>query len=185
LEGIWPKVLEAVPDAELHIYYGWNSFDKVAEHFPYLKPFRGKLNELLLQSKNVTQHGRIPQDRLAAEFLKSDIWLYPTYFPETYCITAVEAQLAGCIPVTTQLAALRETCRSGIFINGDVKKEEVQQAFAEATIELLKDSKRGRLRKGIKKNAPHTTWKDVASVWQKQWLGKEPALVKVGGDHGV
>lgn len=178
LNGIWSRVIQEVPDAELHVYYGWDSYDAAMARFPQLRELKGKIAELLTNSRNVTQHGRLPQDQLAKEFLKSDIWLYPTYFPETYCITAVEAQLAGCIPVTNQLAALKETCRSGIFINGDVKSDEVQKAYADATIKLLKDQDREKLREGIKKNAPQATWSDVAQIWQTSWLMEETNEVR-------
>lgn len=170
LEGIWPTVVEAVPDAQLHVYYGWDSYDKAMERFPHLRDFKSRLSGTLLNSKNVTQHGRLPQDKLAKEFQKSDIWLYPTYFPETYCITAVEAQLAGCIPITRQLAALKETCKSGVFINGDVLQPEVQEAFAKAVIKTMQDKDREKLREGIRKNAPQATWADVASAWETNWL---------------
>lgn len=70
---------------------------------------------------------RIKQDQLAIEFLKSDIWLYPTDFQETYCITAVEAMAAKCLAVTVKLAALEEitkgravTCDPPIQDNMDI-----------------------------------------------------------------
>jgi tetratricopeptide (TPR) repeat protein len=51
---------------------------------------------------------RINQEELAIEFLKSDVWFYPTDFKETYCISAVEAMCAKCLVVTVKLGALTE-----------------------------------------------------------------------------
>jgi len=51
---------------------------------------------------------RISQEQLVIELKKSDIWLYPTHFTETYCISAVEAMAAGCLVATIGLAALEE-----------------------------------------------------------------------------
>jgi len=39
-------------------------------------------------------HDRVDQITLAKHQLTMDAWLYPTDFLETYCITAVEMQLA-------------------------------------------------------------------------------------------
>jgi glycosyltransferase involved in cell wall biosynthesis len=51
---------------------------------------------------------RVPQDELVKELQKSDIWLYPTCFEETYCISSVEAMASGCLVVTFSYAALCE-----------------------------------------------------------------------------
>lgn len=170
LEGIWPRVIEAVPDAELHVYYGWTSFDKAAEQFPQLRDFKSKILDLLNKTRNVVQHGRINQKQLAREFMKSSFWLYPTHFSETYCITAVEAQLAGCIPVTNHLAALSETAKSGIFIDGDVTKPEIQAGFATELIKYLRMTDLDKYRESVKLHAPQLTWADVASEWTAQFL---------------
>lgn len=51
---------------------------------------------------------RLNQESIAIEYLKSDVWLYPTDFKETYCITAVEAMVAKCLVATVNYAALGE-----------------------------------------------------------------------------
>jgi hypothetical protein len=53
-------------------------------------------------------NGRVSQEQLAIEFLKSDIFFYPTDFKETYCITVLEAMCSKCLVVTVKLAALTE-----------------------------------------------------------------------------
>lgn len=172
LEGIWPRVIEAIPDAELHIYYGWNNFDKFASMYPHLQVFRQKIMDLLQSSKNVVQHGRVNQVQLAREFQRSSVWLYPTYFTETYCITAIEAQLAGAIPITNTLAALKETVGSGIILDGDVHDSEVQKSYAEAVISTLKTPLKNReeMHKKVKENAPAQSWDWVAAQWNSYFL---------------
>lgn len=169
LEHIWPKVLAAVPEAELHIYYGWNNFDKFIPMFPQLGEFKSRVMDLISRSKNVVQHGRVSQKKLAREMLEAGVWLYPTYFTETYCITAIEAQLAGLIPVTNQLAALGETVKSGIIIDGDVSDPEVLDQFAQATIEAMTAHYKFD-RDTIRNLAPAVTWDKVAEMWSKRWL---------------
>jgi glycosyltransferase involved in cell wall biosynthesis/tetratricopeptide (TPR) repeat protein len=173
LEGIWPKVLEAVPDAELHVYYGWNNFDLFAPTHPHLAEFRARVERLLLDSKNVVQHGRVPQDRLAEELLKSGIWLYPTYFTETYCITAVEAQLAGLVPITNTTAALSEVVRTGRIIEGDVRDPKVQNEYVEAVVASLQNPPSDLVRSDIKNLAPALSWATIAALWAESlWEGE-------------
>jgi len=172
LEGIWPKVVEAVPDAELHVYYGWDNFDKFAPMFPQLQEFKQRVQTLFLDSKNVTQHGRISQKKLARAFQRSSVWLYPTYFTETYCITAIEAQLGGALPITNQLAGLKETVASGVTLSEDVRNPEVQEAYARAVIQALTTPMEER--KGIHQrvidNAPAHSWDEVANLWRQHFL---------------
>lgn len=174
LEYIWPKVVEVIPEAELHLYYGWNTFDKFVGSYPHLAEFKNKLMNLLVNSKGVVQHGRVNQKELAKAFEKSSVWLYPTYFTETYCITAVEAQLAGTLPITNHLAGLSETVTSGVILSEDVHNPEVQELYAKAVIQALttpmKD--RAKIHKKVKENAPARSWDWIANQWKEQFLSE-------------
>jgi len=67
-------------------------------------------------------HDRVSQEQLAIEFLKSDIFLYPTNFKETYCITAVEAMASKCLVVTVDYCGLGEIVKSkGITVPYPIK----------------------------------------------------------------
>ncbi len=57
----------------------------------------------------VSLNSRVSQDKIKEEYLKSDIWLYPTDFPETYCITALEAMASGCLVACVKYAGLADT----------------------------------------------------------------------------
>lgn len=57
----------------------------------------------------VSINSRVSQDVIKEEYLKSDIWLYPTDFAETYCITALEAMASGCLVACTKYAGLADT----------------------------------------------------------------------------
>ena len=69
------------------------------------------------------------------------VWAYPTEFDEINCITAQKAQSAGCVPVTTDRAALNETNVQGFKIYGHkIYTSTVQQKeFAKKIIEQLKN----------------------------------------------
>lgn len=178
LEHIWPKVVAAVPDAELHVYYGWGNFDRLARAGRAdLREFKQRVANLVLDTKGVVFHGRVNQDELAREMLKASVWLYPTRFSETYCITAVEMQQAGVVPVTTDLAALAETVKAGVIIPShgpdgrmiDVKDQ--AQEYADAVIDLLQNPLvANNHRADARANAPKLTWEDVAIRWRTQVL---------------
>lgn len=59
---------------------------------------------------NVTNHGALTKQELAALQKACDAWVYPTEFEEVSCITAMEAMAAGCVIIASDVAALSETC---------------------------------------------------------------------------
>lgn len=81
--------------------------------------------ELLSDIQNldyVTLQQRVSQDVISNELLKSDVWLYPTDFEETYCISALEAMAAGCLVATVKYAGLEDTVsKRGILCNSPIE----------------------------------------------------------------
>jgi glycosyltransferase involved in cell wall biosynthesis len=172
LEHIWPQVVEAVPDAELHYFYGWNNIDSASGAQPKLQDFKRRVSELSMATKNVTNRGRVTQQTLAKELLGASIWLYPTYFHETFCISAVEAQLAGLYAVTNDLAALAETIGDGpaTIIPGNVGEPEVRQKYVDRVIGLLQHDPGPFIRDEIRLGAHARSWADIASQWEEHVL---------------
>ena len=166
----WPEVRKEVPDATLHIYYGFKTFEELQRHNPERMAYLQKIKDKLaaLESEGVVYHGRVDHETLAKEFKKSDLWLYPTYFPEIHCITALKAQKGGAIPVCTDYAALDETVQNGVKIKGDIYLPEVQDEFFQETIKLLKDpARKESIRATMHEWADKNSWTEVAKVWDK------------------
>jgi hypothetical protein len=67
-----------------------------------------QLINIIENSDYIFLNPRLKQDELAIEFLKSDIWLYPTNFQETYCITSLEAMASKCLVATVNYCGLGE-----------------------------------------------------------------------------
>ena len=65
------------------------------------------------------------------ELLKSShIFSFPSIWPETSCIAAIEALSAGCDMVSTNLGALYETCTPfATFVNFDSNLENLEKKF--------------------------------------------------------
>lgn len=124
LLGMWAEIRDMWPDATLDIYYGWDNVDALmGPARPWLRPFKERVQRMSKQD-GVTWHGRIGQRQLAQEMLKHQFWLYPSSLPielgsepwnETFCITALEAQLAGVIPVMPRHGALPERFYYGVL----------------------------------------------------------------------
>jgi glycosyltransferase involved in cell wall biosynthesis len=118
---IFPRIREKISNASLHVFYGFDNIEKIVDkNIPIdsLGNTRADL-EYLLDQPGVFWHGRIGQRELYIEWLKSGVWAYPTRFSETSCITSMEAQALGAIPVTNPFWALKDNVMYGSLIDGD------------------------------------------------------------------
>jgi glycosyltransferase involved in cell wall biosynthesis len=134
----WPIVRKSAPDAVLHVAYGFNNWCKSAPHHAQLI---NRIRTLIAETDGVVMHGRLGKRALAELQMSCGVWYYPT-FPwadgieagETSCITAMEAQAAGCWSVTAAIAALKET----VFA-GSIMKHNVPKTWASEVIEAMGD----------------------------------------------
>lgn len=112
LLDIWPKIKSIIPTATLHLFVTYTC--------PYYKEEHGIQNMInkIANTPSIIRHDRVSQEVLAIEIMKSDIWLYPTEFTETYCITALEMQLGKVLCITNNLAGLTHTVGNrGILVD--------------------------------------------------------------------
>jgi glycosyltransferase involved in cell wall biosynthesis len=147
LLDMWPRIREQVPDAELRIFYSFNNWEAVARMNNDRAQLQqiANLKHLASTLPGVTLCGRVNQKQLAEEFMAAGVWLYPTWFHETYCITAAEAQAAGLRTVTSKLAGLTETVGEyGVLIPVDeanlphcIGSDAYQKAFIEAAVAAM------------------------------------------------
>lgn len=165
---LWPFILNEFPGATLGIYYGFENLEKsiASSDDENRKKWMNSIKKDMEQ-KGVTYYGRIGQDELAERFLEADIWLYVTRFTETYCITALEAQLSETVCICTNLAALEHTVGDrGILLEGDAYTKEYREKALEETFAILRDDdRREALLKRAKAWAKTQTWKNRAKEW--------------------
>lgn len=141
---IFPRVLQAHPEAELHIFSGSEVYRGAEVDIAQEKAFKSFIEPFRNIAK-CTIHGNILQKELAREFMRSAILAYPNTFPETSCITAMEAQAAGCVPVTSDLGALPETVGdAGILIPGEPGSSLYKDLFVETICNLFSDQEKWR-----------------------------------------
>jgi glycosyltransferase involved in cell wall biosynthesis/2-polyprenyl-3-methyl-5-hydroxy-6-metoxy-1,4-benzoquinol methylase len=139
---MWPKIKECVPKANLILGYGWYNWEQMAKsnkgHMDLINLLKNTIKEM--EPLGVTFKGRMNQEELSNELLSSSLWLFPSHFTETYCVSAAEMTAAGVKMITSDLAALKETVGArGTLIPGDWLSEHFQKKFIEMTIKLLSE----------------------------------------------
>jgi glycosyltransferase involved in cell wall biosynthesis len=131
---IWPVIRSQYPDATLDVFYGWQSVDKILALRPNhpLRHLKDRIEGLLedVNDGSITWHDRVSRSELAKHYATCSVWAYPTAFCETFCITALEMQSSGVIPVSTQLAGLNETvaCKE-LLIPGHAGNTDYRKRF--------------------------------------------------------
>lgn len=105
---IFQEVRKRWPELELHVYgrsavYGWDANVEA----PFLPQAR--------YMENVFLHEPLSKPSLAVELFTTWALFYPTYWPETYCMAALEAQAAGTPVISVPFGALPETVKGGIL----------------------------------------------------------------------
>lgn len=171
---LFPHIRAEVPNAELHVYYGFKTWTEMAKSRSSLESMRRiqAIQDLMANTPGVVFHDRVGQKEIADAFLASKIWSYPTWFTETSCITAMEAQAAGCIPVTSNLAALSETVKAGILIKDASSTPEYAKKFVHHVVRLLHDEKeRSEVAKSCREQAfARYSWASLVPEWEKNFI---------------
>lgn len=170
--AIWPRVRERVPGAELHVFYGFQTWEACADKDQ--KHLIGKLKQMLVdyETAGVVSHGRVSQEELAEEYLKSGVWTYPTWFSETSCISAMEAHAAGLRMVTSPIAALNETVGPrGSMIHGDWLSIGYQDAFINSVVDAMTKTDNSDRRLNMKYAENNFSWDGVAADWDGMFDG--------------
>ncbi len=91
-------------------------------------------------TKNVNYFGFLKNKEVIEKLKKMHIFSYPSIWPETSCIAAIESMAAGCEIVTTNLGALNETCYPfGRLINFEKNPEDLEIKFKEALLDSIKN----------------------------------------------
>lgn len=164
---IWPDILAKFPEAELHVCYGWNTFIQLSSGNPERMEWM-KSMQTLLKQPGITDHGRLGKKELAEVRKSCGIWAYPTDFQEINCITALETQNDGLVPVVMNLAALQETVGSGIKVEGNIKDSETQKEYLKQLLEMMGNEEKWKKEsEKAKKFSGKYHWSQISDEWLK------------------
>ena len=91
-------------------------------------------------TKNVNYFGFLENEKIINLLKKMHIFSYPSVWPETSCIAAIEAMAAGCEIVSTNLGALYETCSPfGTLINFDRNFDNLEKKYSKVLLNKVKN----------------------------------------------
>jgi len=159
-----------IPELELHIFYGMSNWEKSALYRPGEKEKIEAIKKAI-DKPGVFYHGRVGQDELAKEQLKSSIWCYPSDFEESWCITSAEMMAAGVPVIASNYAGLQSTVGAAGYLIGNGTKgqaltRECRIEFAQRVIKLLKDKSEWEIwSKRSLDRAQKLTWENAAKEW--------------------
>lgn len=165
---LWPRILKAEPEAELHLAYGWENIDRmIASGRSDLVPFREQMTRMIEQTERVVWRGRLPQDELATLYAESWLWLYPADFLEVSCISAMEAMAGGAIPVAVKAGALPETIGdAGLLVPGPIQSRAFNDVFPKvASGAMMDEGMRREYERRGRERALGFTWDAALDRW--------------------
>lgn len=116
LPELFAKVKKQVPRARLIWAYGWDNYEKWYRDNDQRMQWMHKIQREMEES-GIEDAGRLPQKECARLYMEAGIFAYPSEFYEIDCISVKKAQAAGCIPITTDFAALGESAAYGTKVH--------------------------------------------------------------------
>ena len=145
---LWPKIIEKWPNATLKIS-SYNNFPKDDSEV--------KMSEIMKEYPSIQHLGKLGRSDLYKLMATSEYWLYPSYWPETSCITALEMLRTEVICVYYPVAGLTNTMQDfGIPIK---ENEELDVLFN------ITEEQKDILRFTGRKYAESCSWENRANVW--------------------
>ena len=153
-------------------------------------PEQDKLQPLYAQcraTEGIEYHGSLPQPELANELAGVSVLAYPNTFSETSCIAVMEALAAGRKVVTSDLAALPETCQGWATLISPIGQARSREQF-----ELEFTSAVDRALSAAQTDSPHFLSKRFAQVqaitstctWDLRAAEWEAAAARWISQHG-
>ncbi len=168
---VMDHVVKEIPEAKLHVFYGFDNMKLIG------KAKEAEYYEKMINDRPyVVYHGNTQQDKLTDFLKESEVWLYPTDFMETFCITALE--MIGCkvFPVTRAFGALKNTLNfakeKGFadLLEIPCETESQHQEYASHVINAIREESWKR----INQDMSQFSWESVAKEWL-EWLTTLPS----------
>ena len=176
----WEKIKKAIPDAVLHICYGWDTFDRAHSENPEQMRWKTFMMDLFHQD-GIEHHGRISHEELEKLIYACQYWIYSSTFMETSCISGIKAQAFGAIPLTNKLAALDETVEWGHKIDANFIRQGDKDMFFEEVIKIVKQPNKVDTEAMMKATREHYDYRLIASEWNQDLFGgNNGKKIKVG-----
>lgn len=114
------NIIKAHPKVKFHVYssfdiYGWSDRDA---------DFKG-LFDAIKEHPNMEYYGTVPNKEVRKAVDSAHIFAYPSVWPETSCMSLMEAMSGGCLCLHSDLAALPETAANWTYMYGVQENKQV------------------------------------------------------------
>tara|TARA_B100001179_G_C18557420_1_gene388905 strand:- start:236 stop:1192 length:957 start_codon:yes stop_codon:yes gene_type:complete len=122
-------------------------------------------------TKNVNYLGFVENNKIIELLKNMHIYSFPSIWPETSCISAIEAMAAGCEIVTSNLGALYETCAPfATFVGFDSNFDNFEKKYQKALENSIKNfwSKENQKRIQLQQEVINLTYSWTAR--SKEWI---------------
>ncbi len=145
---LWPQIIEKIPDATL-VISTYGSFPSNPEEL--------LMKTVIDSTPSIHYLGKLNVEQLYNEMSTSEFWLYPTHWPETSCITALEMLMSEVICLYYPVAGLPFTMdKYGI----QIKPGSEIEAIVSLTV-----AKKRCLRKNGREYAETCSWENRFTNW--------------------
>ena len=122
-------------------------------------------------TKNVNYLGFVENNKIINLLKSMHIYAFPSIWPETSCISAIEAMAAGCEVVSSNLGALYETCAPfGTFVTFDRNFENFEKKYQKVLEKSIKNFWSEENQKKIKLQQEVINLTYSWSTRSKEWL---------------
>jgi hypothetical protein len=136
LRETWPGVIDQVPDAKLHIFYGLEPLERAGK-----QELADNIRAAIALSDSVAYHGGVPDGELYNWYQRCGIFAYRGVgFEETQSISLCKALALGCYPVVNNQGCLTEVAVScgGLVANNESYTHELVQALKHHVPDLVR-----------------------------------------------
>jgi len=173
----FPAIRHSIPDVRLRIFSGLSTTRGGPNDNKY-----SDLHQKCLTVEGVDYAGPVSQPELARWLSEAAALAYPSTYPETSCIAALEAMAMGATVITTRLGALPETLAGhGVLVDFVDQPALLAVNFASAVISTLKAQRLLPAAAAARRAAQmayvreNYLWTNRAREWEA-WLSQLTAL---------
>lgn len=179
LPELFKRVKAQVPEAKMKWCYGFTLFDKIHSDHSVMIEWSTETKKAM-EDAGIENLGRLSQKECAKLYLEGNILAFPTEFAEIDCITVKKAQACGCMPITTDFAALNESVQHGVKIHSMKTKDDwcrpnqfhfgledkaSQDLWVDAVVKQLKTPMGDR--KEMREWSLRFSWDKISKRWEE------------------
>ena len=161
-----------VKNVELNVCSSTKIYGKKFEDV-YTKQYENIFNECK-NTKNVNYLYFLHNKKVIELLKKTHIYAFPSIWPETSCISAIESMAAGCEIVATNLGALYETCAPfGTLVGFDRNFRNLEKKYRKTLLHSIKNywSKENQKKLKLQYETINATYSwDVRSIEWKNFF---------------